>query len=443
MSFAILAAPFFAFAQTETENFPDVPQTHKNSYAIQVLKDAGIVSGFGDGNFQPDQEITRAESTAIILKAASIPAEESVVRLPFTDIPETAWYYRVIQKGYLIRKLKGYEDNTFRPENPVTVPEALALLLGFFDINTNALKIDPIIYGGLNREDWYASRCQYAKNNNLIEPNERGYVDPAAPLTRAELAEIIYRFKTNRQTGKAFDITSGWITTEHLDNFWRIRHPPEWQIFKGVFNSVIWKRTENHAFFTRVWPNTAHLSISLVENSENLSAAQYFAQIKTIYTDNYPDSAPVFSNLVLGSRTGLKIEIPEKQIMDMALQLPNHQFLVMYGQYGASPLGEFLKKQLELILMSYEYVERPPVPPVPVIPLEERMETLRENILVEGAWNETADLFPDKRLIHTDAIGIGTGPVDYYFSPEASTTIKLERDSATILNIQEGETTSF
>jgi hypothetical protein len=71
------------------------------------------------------------------------------------------------------------------------------------------------------------------------------------------------------------------------------------------------------------------------------------------------------------------------------------------------------------------------------------MEKLRENILIKGKWNEIAPSFPDKRLIHTDAIGIGTGPVDYYYSAEANHTIKLERSSETILNAREGENFNF
>ena len=106
-------------------------------------------------------------------------------------------------------------------------------------------------------------------------------------------------------------------------------------------------------------------------------------------------------------------------------------------------LGEG-KKQIDAMILSYQYVERPPgPPPPPPIPLEERMETLRENILVADKWKDIVPLFPDKKLINTDAIGIGTGPMDYYYSAEANHTIKLERNSGTVLNIREGETSEF
>ena len=116
---------------------------------------------------------------------------------------------------------------------------------------------------------------------------------------------------------------------------------------------------------------------------------------------------------------------------------------MLHGEYGKAPIGEWHRKELENMVLSYQYVEPPVLPPKPVIPLEQRMETLRTNILIAKGWKVVLPLFPDKKLIHTDAIGVGTGAVDYYYSKEAGHTIKLERGSETILNIREGETSAF
>lgn len=424
-------------------NFSDVPDTHPNAPAIQSLKDAGIISGYGDNTFKPDKEVSRAEAAAIILKAAGIESAKTSLVLPFTDVPEDAWFYPMIQKGVAMGKLKGYEDKTFRPNNGVTLPEALALTLSFFQISTKNITVDAVIYDGLDSKDWYAQQAQYAKDFNLILPDENGRVDATAPLTRAKLTEIIFRMKTVQSTGKPISITNGWIETEYKENYWKLRHPADWEIFQGQKNSVLWKRAPGQVFFTRVWPASARLSISVVENPENLTFIQYTARVKDAYQTNYKDLKPIFSELTLSSRPALKINISERHIVDAAIMLPNKSFLVMYGDYGEAPIGEFLKKYLEEIIASYQYAEKPVEPPKPVIPLEQRLQTLRENILVANKWKETAPLFTDKKLIHTDAIGVGTGPVDYHFSKEANQTIKVDRNSETILNIREGETYSF
>ncbi|GEM_PF-5139682 len=425
-------------------NFSDVPETYKHTFAVQALKDAGIVSGYPDGTFKPDQTVSRSEAVAIILKAAGITAEKTSAKLPFTDVPETAWYFPMIQKGVALEKLKGYPDKTFRPDNPVTLPEALAMTVSFYRVGVKKVDVGEVIYGGLDVKAWYAKQAQFAKNKNLIEPDENGYIDAVKPLTRGELAELIYRMRIFQQTQRPFDITSGWVETEHPDNFWKIKRPADWEVFQGQKNSVIWKRTGVQTFFTRLWPKSARLSISLVENPENFTAGQYFAKLKDAYTKAYPELKVIFVETALGGKTALRISVHDRHIVDTAIALPNKNFLMMYGDYGEAPIGEWFKKYIDAIILSYQYVERPPAPPPPPpIPLEQRMETLRENILVADKWKEIAPLFPDKKLIHTDAIGIGTGPVDYYSSMEANHTIKLERNSGTILNIREGETNAF
>ncbi|MBI5413535.1 S-layer homology domain-containing protein [Candidatus Peregrinibacteria bacterium] len=423
-------------------NFSDVPATHANSTAIQTLKDAGLVSGYPSGNFKPEQKVTRAEALAMILKAAGITSAKTSSKMPFKDVGENDWFYPMIQKGVALGKLKGYEDKTFRPNKTVTLPEALALTTSFFQIDIKKLPVDAVIYDGLNTKDWYSKQAQYSKNKNLIEPDAKGHVDPFAELTRGELAEIIYRARSVQQTGKAFDITKNWVEIEYKENFWKVKYPADWELFKGLRNSVLWKKN-GQAFFTRVLPTTARVSISVVDNAENLTATQYFSKLKADYTENYKDAKPIFADISISSRPALKITIKERRMEDLVIQLSNNNFLMIYGEYGDAPIGEFLAKQVDAILMSYQYVEKPPEPPKPVIPLEDRLGTLRENILVPDKWKATAELFPDKKLISTDAIGIGTGPVDYYYSKEANQTIKLERNSGTILNIREGGTTAF
>lgn len=426
-----------------TANFSDVPATHPHAVAIQTLKDAGIVSGYGDGNFKPDQLATRAEASAIMLKAVGITATKTAQKIPFTDVPQDAWFFPMIQEGFERGKLKGYPDHTFRPGNSVTLPESLALTLSFFEINVKNIIVEPVIYDGLNTQDWYAKYAQYAKDKMIMVPDSKGHLDPAKGITRGELAEIIYRMRMVKESGKAFDITTNWVTTEYKENYWKLKNPPEWEIFKGLRNSVIWQRdtTSFHAFFTRVWPSTARVSISLVDNPSNFTAAQYFTQLKNAYLNNYPTIKPVFTEQTISGRSTLQTFIRERRILDLAVHLPNGNFLVFYGEYGEAPIGEFLRKQLELIEMSYQFVAAPAEVVLP--PLETRISTLRQNILISDKWKEIAPLFPDKKLIYTDAIGIGTGPVDYYYTKEANYTIKLERDSGTILNIKEGETTAF
>ena len=430
-------------AAADAVNFPDVTDKHQNAYAILVLKDAGLLGGYSDGTFQPDKKASRAEALAMILKAAGVSSEKTAKKMPFTDVNENDWYYPMVQKGLELKKLKGYEDKTFRPAATITLPEALAMTLSFFNVDTKKVVPESTIYAGIKSDEWYARYAQYSKNQNLIEADEKGAVDMQNPLTRGQVAELMFRMRSVSQSGKAFDITKDWTTTEYLENFWKIKHPQSWEVFKGQKNSVVWKSAPSQVFFTRIWPTTARLSISVVNNPDGLTAKQFFTKTKEIYKKNYLNTRMLTSEISVGGRTAFRINMPFERKMDMYIALPDNNFLVMYGEYGDAPIGEVLKKQLDTVLLSYQYVEKPYEPPKPVLPLETRLGTLRENVLLAGKWKDTAPLFPDKKLINVDAMGIGTGPVDYFFSKEANQTVKVERSSATILNIREGETKSF
>ena len=56
---------------------------------------------------------------------------------------------------------------------------------------------------------------------------------------------------------------------------------------------------------------------------------------------------------------------------------------------------------------------------------------------------ETLDMLPDKTIISTDTIGVGTGPVDYYYSEGLDYTFKYERFADVILDSREGKTSAF
>ncbi len=433
---------------TASPIFTDVADTNPHYFAISQIKNDGFIKGYPDGTFKPDATVTRAEALAILLKAAGITAEKSVVKLPFSDVKDDSWFYSSIQKAFALKKAKGFEDGTFKPLNPVTLPEAFALAFSFLNIDTSKTIVEGTIYQGLDSKAWYAKNLQYAKNTFILSPtllssSTTGIFSADYKITRAELAEIIFRTRQVKTKGGALDITTSWTTTDNKENFWQLKFPSSWTVFKGSANSVLWNKKNYQAFFTRMWPTGVRLSLSVVENPDNVGAQTYFETIKNSYNSEYGTGKSVFIPTTIAGRSALKVAVAENRILDTYLSLPNKKFLVMYGEYGSAPIGEYLKKELELVVASYVYVEAPKVEPKPLPPLDERIQTLRSKIVENGGWGEVKDMFPDKKLISTDGIGIGTGPVDYYFTAEANTTAKIERRSSTILNIKDGNSSAF
>jgi len=74
---------------------------------------------------------------------------------------------------------------------------------------------------------------------------------------------------------------------------------------------------------------------------------------------------------------------------------------------------------------------------------DEILNDLFEIVLVEDMGMSALNKLPNKNIIETDTIGVGTGPVDYYYSEDVDYTFKYERENDVILDTREGETSAF
>lgn len=191
---AIALAAAITPAHAEELPFSDVEEGTKYYNAISYLYDEGIISGYADGTFKPDQEVNRVEALKILLLSANIEIdadEESI----FTDVEGDEWFFAYLAEGLERKIISGYEDGTFQPENTVNLVEALKML-----INTNQLiptmpDEDEEFFPDAEIDAWYASYLNFAAENGLIYTDSEASINPDKTLTRAELADIIYRYK--------------------------------------------------------------------------------------------------------------------------------------------------------------------------------------------------------------------------------------------------------
>lgn len=89
-------------------------------YAVEK----GIVSGYPDGSFRPDQAITRAEFSSIASRFAQLTLEKNLF---FTDLPPSHWGYKAVRLAASNGWIFGYPDNTFRPERAITRAEVTSI----------------------------------------------------------------------------------------------------------------------------------------------------------------------------------------------------------------------------------------------------------------------------------------------------------------------------
>jgi hypothetical protein len=102
-----------------TPTFSDVPTTHTFYQYIETAAHEGLVSGYSDGTFRPQNDVTRGQLSKIVVEAAGWP----LVNPPtptFTDVPTGHTFYQYIETAYNRGIISGYADGTFRPGNNAT-----------------------------------------------------------------------------------------------------------------------------------------------------------------------------------------------------------------------------------------------------------------------------------------------------------------------------------
>ena len=86
----------------------------------------GLIAGYPDGQFKPDQEITRAEFVALVNRAFEKLSENATGG--FSDVKPADWFYDEVASAKAAGYISGYPDGTFKPYNAITRQEAAVVI---------------------------------------------------------------------------------------------------------------------------------------------------------------------------------------------------------------------------------------------------------------------------------------------------------------------------
>lgn len=133
---AFLSEPEQVTAQQTEQKFSDVPPNHWARPFIEPLADSGIIAGYPDGTFRPEQIIERDEFAAIIRQSFDRERIRDISSgSAFNDVPENYWATQPIEEAYEMGFMGGFEGNTFRPQQGITRAQALAALSRGMNLN--------------------------------------------------------------------------------------------------------------------------------------------------------------------------------------------------------------------------------------------------------------------------------------------------------------------
>ena len=181
--------------------FPDVDENHWAAKQIDILSDQGVIVGYPDGTFKPDENVTRAEFASMAIKALGQEHTKVIQPVEFTDITSAFWAYDAIQKA-LYFDLISSDKTLFRPDDNVSREEATTVAV-------NALTTEQISPAKALEVLAKYSDLESIPNDFLIPAgkseilnmivvapgSEKPALEPLRPATRAEVAAILFNMR--------------------------------------------------------------------------------------------------------------------------------------------------------------------------------------------------------------------------------------------------------
>lgn len=169
-------------------SYNDVPDQALYLEALELLTRMGIVAPNAEGGFAPDIPVTRAELAVWLARALGLgPVQAS----SFADVPVSSLEAPYIQALHQAGLVQGYEDGTFRGDQPITRAEAAALFARIAS-QTDAKRYAEV-FADVRADDWFADAVGALVNLQVINGKTNGSFAPADLLTRGEAVALLHR----------------------------------------------------------------------------------------------------------------------------------------------------------------------------------------------------------------------------------------------------------
>jgi len=148
---------------------------------IQLAFSTGIVHGYPDGTFKPDNNITRAEFFELTNNVFSFTSEDDVT---YSDVSSHAWYSPVIAKAIAAGYVEGYPDGTIKPDGKITRQEVAVIINRLRSLNTGS---DTLTFSDApSIGDWSKQAVMGVSGAKIMIGYPDGSFKPEAQITRAE-----------------------------------------------------------------------------------------------------------------------------------------------------------------------------------------------------------------------------------------------------------------
>ena len=174
---------------------------------IELAAAKGIINGYADGTFKPDAQVTRAQFITMLYRAAGspeveIPEGKTEIELGFTDADTISDVYKkAVAWGVQNGIIKGYEDNTFRPNQAISRAQMATMLYRYL-VQKDGPVSDELkaTYDFTDKDDIaapFVEAVNVMANKGLLKGYADGHFGPDETATRGQAATILVRIFVN------------------------------------------------------------------------------------------------------------------------------------------------------------------------------------------------------------------------------------------------------
>lgn len=161
------------------------------SKAISTLSSLGIISGYDDGLFHPEDYLTRSQFCKMVITAKGLDSSVSTAskKLLFNDVTPSHWAYMYISEAYQNNLISGYGNGYFGPDDTITYAQVITILLRTLGYSSTDIG-----------KYWPDDYISFAKEIGIDTSDAQ---NPDSPVSRQEAAMLVYQALTAKtKSGK-------------------------------------------------------------------------------------------------------------------------------------------------------------------------------------------------------------------------------------------------
>jgi hypothetical protein len=190
--------------------------------------------GYPDGTIRPDNTITRAEVASIFHSLIISTDKEYSYETAFTDVDSSEWYYDAVSYLSSHGILSGYEDGTYRPDQPITKAEITKVAVSFGKLED----YPENTFADINEGSWEAVYVSTAVSNGWVDSSEDGTFGSNEFVTRAQVVAIV-----NKVLNRSID----YVSVSEASSVYVDVSKDHWAYYEILEASIQYEQIETYA----------------------------------------------------------------------------------------------------------------------------------------------------------------------------------------------------